>query len=237
MRFLFLIFLGFIGLPALAQDMIEETPEALLTLYRTGNSDYQKMRSEEILRLYALLQPECTPEDILTKPLDPVITEAPQFLKKIPRDSDGNLQKDDVTVFPSGGQWIERSLVKGCQDDTPPIRLNFVATAYDPEALPVLYPIVNGETKIESELQTLTERAIQNLLSGAPVYCQSMPFVKNTVFIGYRSQDKTGLAQDDQNRGWFERWDVTACRKDFTINLAVLPDRRARYRFVPKIAE
>jgi len=131
-----------------------------------------------------------------------------------------------IETHPHHGQWIESAIGGACDQSS---IFNLLVTAYNSEKEPVLYPLINGKTQIDPLAQSNAEQSVYNALD-----CRTTKIVMNTKFLGYRSEDGKKLSVDDNNLGWFEQWIVDGCNSIQTVNLAILPDPKTKYRYVAK---
>jgi len=143
-----------------------------------------------------------------------------------------SLEKQHILkTHPYHGQWVESAIGKACNQSS---RFNLLVTAYDIKRMPLLHPLINGKTLIEPLGQSKAEQAIKKILTVSK-NCRTTTAVMDTTFLGYKTQDNKRLSIDDNNLGWFEQWIVDGCGSIETINLAILPDPKTKYRYVAKV--
>lgn len=209
----------------------ETSPQKKLFLeYLVENKAYNRTLKAKSQQIFAVTFPDCKTIDTV-KRMTPRIIMPPRYdgltLEEI------NKPYTFETVNPSGGQWIDRSLIEGCGRKT---QVNYIVTAYSLDALPVMYPAINGQTRISLIEQDKAEAAIHEKLRSAK-NCRERPMVLGSLFLGYRTADNRGTSEENKNRGWFERWVARACDMTHVINLAILPDSTEGYKYVTQIVE
>lgn len=205
--------------------------DKLFQNYITQNKFYMSQIALKADRVFKLTYPTCESE-IKTTRLKPVVIIPRIFEQKISRDDDNLPKYKFVNIHPSRGQWIERAILNACGKVA---QINLLVTAYDLNMVPEIYPLINGQTKVEIIDQSKAESAVKAEIKSVSK-CQSNSFIIGSNFMGYRDPEfKASLSRTDKNAGWVEQWIVNACDKDEIVNLAVLPDPRTRYRYVAKI--
>lgn len=203
------------SIPAIAV----ETP-SLFKEYITKNSIYIEKLNQKAEDIFKYTFPLCE-EKIKVSRLKPTILLSS---KMVPT-------QDSLIDHPDHGQWIESSMISGCAQK---IKFNILSTAYNSSSPPLLHPLINGRTKIEALNQSKAEQAIRETLRTSR-NCRSSKTITNTTFYGYRTPNPQKLSAENQNMGWLEKWDVDACGKTESVNLAILPDPRTKYKYVAKV--
>jgi hypothetical protein len=201
-------------------SLYAETPKALSN-YLLNNDAYNIRLKSKQDRLFGLTYVDCERIEN-TKRVTPKIISQVLFPREVTKAS-----------HPSEGQWVDRVIIEGCGQET---QFNFLATAYDIDKVPELYPLVNGQTKIDIIFQRNAVNAVMETLKDQKI-CNDKGFVIGSRLLGYRQVNGGGLAREDQNAGWFEQWVVDACHESHTINLAILPDTTTQYRFVAQVKD
>lgn len=211
-----------------------QTASPLFLRYLTDNPDYNVYLRSKLDRLFKISFPQCDSVNSVQR-LTPKILTPVSF-----RDNKSDqVEKEPITpdqfykMHPSNGQWIDRSLVTGCGQTT---QLNMLATGYDIASTPEIFPLLNGQTNIEIIDQRNAESAVSASLAEG-VGCYEPVFVLGSVFLGYKSADNPSLTKENQNAGWYERWVVRACNTARSINLAIVPDGKTRYKFIARLAK
>ena len=207
-----------------------DTGNILFTRYLTDNVQLNAALRGKLERLFQLTFKDCETLETIER-LKPGIILKPSF-----HDPDNQNEGENVSDFtrsnPAYGQWIDRSIVKGCGRET---QLNILAIGYENAHVPELLPVINGQTKLEIIDQDNAESAILKKLSET-AGCYDPIFVLGSRFLGYRDADNTKISKSDQKAGWYERWVVEACNAYHEINLAILADGETRFRFIAQIA-
>lgn len=194
--------------------------------YISTNKNYINALKNKQTNIFKYIYPDCN-EEVIFKRLNPKILLQPYFISK----ENIEIVDDNLNSNPHIGQWIESTIATSCNEST---RLNILTTAYNENEFPIFYPLINGKTKIKPLSQSLAEDVIyQNVTKIRD--CRTSKTVLDTLFLGYRSSDKNKLKPNNQNLGWFEQWTVNACNKIETVNLAILPDPKTKYRYIAKI--
>lgn len=209
-------------------DNASDPHKELFLRYVAANTSYNNAISDKSMRLFSLTFPECQAVATL-KRLTPRVIITPRY--------DG-LGLDDINrpytfenVNPTQGQWVDRSLITGCGQTA---QFNYIASAYDIDKIPTLYPILNGQTRIDIIDQPQAEKAVHDKIQSS-TSCQKRPTVLGSIFLGYNDGTQGGMAETNKNRGWYERWIVRACDTPYAINLATVPDGSQRYRYIIQI--
>lgn len=220
--------------PSYAQSTSVKNPQTkLFEQFITRDKQYIALLKLESERVFQVGLPQC--EDALEYTrIKPNILLTPKFIipKKINNQEDDSHSNDKEEIKPSHGQWIEKAIIKGCGQT---IQTNQIITAFDSKEHPSILPLINGQTKIPVIFHDTVEKLIKEKIEQPPTTCHSDIFIKNTGLIGYRSEDGQKLLQENQHRGWFERWIIDACRAEHSLTIAVLPDPKTHYRFIVKI--
>ena len=222
---------GYMAHPAIAQDNSEFDNELFLR-YLSDNQEYNDYLQEQLAQLFHLTFPQCETIEA-SKRLVPDIILTPAF------------RGDDVTAFvhnkannfgdlnPTYGQWIDKTIVKGCNQTT---QLNFLATSFSLFKRPVLHPTINGQTKIRVMDQEAAEKAVTAKLF-SETGCTDSIFVMGSLVLGYKNPDSDEISSTDLNRGWYERWVIEACNTYHSVNLAILPDGKKRFEYIVQLTK
>ena len=238
--FLFLVtmILAFNGLSiATAQSTNERQEEMntgyeLFLRYLTNNPQYNTQVRTKINRLFEITFQDCGTIDSIQRQVPEIILTPAFRSDSLERNNKtGLLNFNDI--HPTHGQWIDKNVVKGCGKTT---QLNILATAYDLEKTPSMFPAVNGQTRIAIIDQANAEKAIAEKID-TQLDCFDSIFVLGSRFLGYKKANDNSITQQDENSGWYERWVVEACNDYLTINLAILPDPENRFEFIAQIAK
>lgn len=194
--------------------------------YLIHNKAYTSAVNKKFNTIFTHTYPDCkkTPKIIRLKP--EIISPA-HFSQNNKEKELSELSKAN----PEYGQWVEKAKLNGCGKQT---NINLLSVAHFPEQSPLLYPLLNGQTKIPPIYQARAEEIVFNTIQDSN-NCPTSSIVTNTHFLGYRSKENKSIAKDNQNLGWFERWSVEACDSETLVNLVVLPDPRTQYRYIAKI--
>lgn len=232
-KYLFLLpclFLLSFGTPALSQEAETKTPtanEEYFDKFVAENKVFQSQLTLKAERIFRLTYPECEDAVKLGR-AKPTILVTPVQRNALARSINPDVNLDGVPAF---GQWIERITVQACDKQA---LINYLAVAYELD-LPVLLPLVNGQTLLDPIDQPFAEAAISERLKKMPQPCDSQLTVLNTMPVGFR--DKTGemVIQDNQGYGWFEQWQVRACGNVHDAVIVVLPDPRTRFRYIARL--
>lgn len=225
-----LIVLCLSAAPLWAQQ--KENSDRLFQNYITQNQFYVSQITLKSERVFQLTYPECA-SDIKVTRLKPTVL-IPRIFDKEKTKQDAPSQYEYSNIHPSHGQWIERSILNACGKFA---QINLLVTAYALDQIPDIYPLINGQTKIDIIAQSKAENIVRQEIKSA-TKCQSSSFIVGTFFMGFRDPSSNAtLSKTDKNAGWVEQWVVNACDKDTVINVAILPDPKSRYKFVAKIKD
>ncbi len=228
MRFLYSLIIILFFVPVV--NAKDDTQHKLFTRYITQNTEYMNALTSQNKKLAHLTFSDCQ-EDISFKRLKPQNLITPYFTVEEDKDKKAPSPK---SFNPARGQWIEKTIASGCQKD---IILNQLISAQSPDKTPVIFPFINGQTKIDAIYYSNVFKTIQDKLQNSDIKCFGQFFTQNTQFLGYKIPDKQNLDATDHGAGWFERWFVNACNKEFITHIAVLPDARTAYRFIGDIKQ
>jgi hypothetical protein len=202
--------------------------------YITNNVGYNNALKLAITRVHQLTYPNCDIAPKLSKRFQDIIL--PVIFNQ--SDIDNENKDDDIAdnkieepSLPIYGQWIERVLVETCKKQTV---INHLAVAYS-ESEPIMLPLINGRTKLGVIDQPLAEKAIADRLNKLDNPCEADAFIIDTNIIGYRTKDGKGINNENNDNGWFEKWDLRACGAEYEAKIAILPDPRVRYNYIVRL--
>lgn len=232
-KILFLLpcfFLLSFGQSVMSQETEAPTPtaaEEYFDKFVTENKLFQSQLTLKAERIFRLTYPECE-EAVKLGRSKPSVLVAPVQRNALARSINPEIDLDGVPAF---GQWIEHVNVQGCGQQA---LVNYLAVAYEMD-LPVLLPIVNGQTLLDPIDQPFAEAAISDRLKKMPQPCDSQLFVLDTMPAGFR--DKTGkmIVTENEGYGWFEEWAIRACGHVHNAVIVVLPDPRTRFRYIARL--
>jgi len=219
--FLLIIFSTLLPQPSLAK----EGQEIIFDRYILKNTTYTSQLQLKAKRIFQETFPDCV-EKLAYVRLKPTIIVPANFTVSDDPEDIQNLDFNDL--HPSFGQWVEHARINGCDEKT---TINILATANDAQLVPVLFPLVNGTTKVEIKHQSIAEKNVSDAVA-TNTDCSDPGIVLGTEIIGYLAPGGNRLAETDQQAGWFEKWVIEACAKEYTVNLAALPDPRTQYRYI-----
>jgi hypothetical protein len=232
-----------------AEDKPEKT---FFQNYIENDKEFEKLLILRSERVFRLTYPNCVeslrhfraPQTILVEPVKREVAKIMIEDDNPDKDETGNQAdkntEDDEEIpievehpAPLFGQWIERVHMKGCDEQ---ILINHLTVAYSEEK-PVILPLINGMTKLDPIDQPFAEKAIIARLQKLDKPCDSMPFIKNSQVIGYRTNDGNSIQKEDQGYGWFERWTIRACNTNYNANVLIMPDPKTRYRYIARLQQ
>lgn len=240
------IILFVLSSPAIAQ---EDEPHAFFDDFVTQNTEYKNLIAHKAERIFRLTHPQCQ-DPVKTIRVHPHILLQPAERVERPdgpkddsqKDVDavqlrnvhaqsGNELKGTTPPAPAYGQWIERINITACGRSS---LINQLIVAYTGET-PMIYPLINGQTRLDPIDQPFAEAAIVERLKKLDKPCDVMPFTIDSNIIGYRTEDGRSIKKEDTGYGWFERWHIRACDTYYQANIAILPDPKTRYRYVARL--
>lgn len=249
--YLALILTSCIATPTRA-DALKDYP--FLETFLKDNKEYENVLEVKTQRIFNLTYPACH-ESLKISRLEPTILLAPteRPAPRIEKEDEGRKNEGDETLeivgnmqvekeltatdddikapAPIYGQWIERSLVHGCEKQ---VLINQMTVAYD-SPTPRIAPLINGLTRLDPIDQPFAEQSIIDRLKKLERPCDVHPFTLDTRILGYRSKDGQSIEQDDQGYGWFEQWNVRACDTLYDANIVILPDPNTRYKYIARL--
>ena len=229
-KYILVTVLSFVTLTTAVYAQNKSDTDRLFRDYITQNKFYMSQIALKADRVFALTYPTCD-KPIQTTRLTPIVI-IPRVFEKPKYEVDEKKIYEFSTINPSHGQWVERALLNACGKVA---QINLLVTAYDLNKIPEIYPLMNGQTKVEIIDQSKAEEIVKAEVK-AGTKCQNNSFVVDTKFMGFRDPESNSvLSKTDKNVGWVEQWTVNACDSDHIVNFAVLPDPRTRYRYVAKI--
>ena len=214
--------IAFLLIPSMSYAQTNDGNNTLFLTYISRNTDYTAELNRQAKKLFKLSAPSCEAPET-TKRLKPTVIEDPRLsYPKNPSDIN----------HPSHGQWIERIQLAGCGLT---IQHNFLTTAYNSNALPVMSPLLNGQSRIQPIDQQRAEDAVKKSIRSSG--CSQSTFVLGAKFLGYKAKNQLAITDTNQNSGRFEEWIVDACNAHKTVNVAILPDSKIRVRFIARVKE
>lgn len=231
-KYLFFILFFFALIPnhlAYSQEEAEEKDDAIVYFdkFIRENKLFHNQLNIKSERMFRLTYPECQ-ESVKLARVEPNILTKPIQRTGMEEDVNPNINLDGVPIF---GQWIERVNVQGCDKTA---LINHLALAY-PVDLPVLLPLVNGQTQLDPIDQPFALDSIALRLKKMPKPCDGQLFVINSMLAGFRDNSGTAIVNEDMGHGWFEQWNVRACGDVHTAMVVILPDAKTRYRYLARL--
>jgi hypothetical protein len=147
-----------------------------------------------------------------------------------------NIEFDDdiIIVHPEYGQWIERLWAEACDKR---ININLLVNGYDFENYPVIYPMMNGTSKIAIINQDKAFEAVKASIRQVVKNCSGSVFVRDTFFLGYRDVETRQIMEEDSGNGWFEKWSIFTCNKNYEADIVILPDAKTEYKYLVRMRE
>lgn len=192
-----------------------------------GNKEFHSLLNLKAERVFRLTYPDCHDSVKLIR-VEPSILVEPVIRPTVESADENETRLNGVPIF---GQWIERVNVQGCGQTA---LINHLALAYQPD-LPVLLPLVNGQTRLDPINQPFAEEAVAERLQKMDTPCDSRAFTMHSHITGYRDETGTKIVTDDKGYGWFEQWQVRACGEIHDAVIAILPDPDTRYRYIARL--
>lgn len=224
----YLKFLSFIfGLLLLSSNAQATGQERLFNSYIQNNQFYTNQLEVKSKRIFNLIHAECNEQASYIR-LKPRVVIPYRFT--LPDLQDLN-DVDFNTIHPSFGQWVERARINACGQQA---TINTLVVAFDTLSMPTMYPLLNGQTQISIQYQSIAENIVANEIQ-VNTNCSEKGVVVDTNLIGYRSSENNQLIPENDNAGWFEKWTVLACKKTHNVNLAVIPDPRTQYQYIAEL--
>jgi hypothetical protein len=201
--------------------------QAELLLFLADNSAYEA-RIQSLLRNNLLtISYECRDIESATR-LDPYIYEPITFEEPKSQQTSSK----PIIKKPIYGMWRDSFELKGCGKS---YLFNFIGIA-SATALPTVYPLTNGKTKLDPIYQRQAEeRAIEKLDEFEGRLCTrgGRKFVSNTKFINY-IQEGRGLGPENRGKGWFEEWTMWYCRDIRKVVIAVIEQENTSFNIMAR---
>ncbi len=187
------------------------TPHEILLMYVSQNSTYDNLIQALVERQLTIIKPHCATADRIVRQLP-----EPYYAVAFPP----NMRKEGAPEHPISGQWREVLKLKACNRVH---TFNFLVSAAS-HGLPLPLPLLNGESIIDPIYQTMAENKVAEALKlKNPEQCAQggTMLVQDTRLLGYIQADRS-LGKDNDDRGWFEEWDVWNCREHAKARVAMI---------------
>ena len=208
--------------PKPAQAQAEPQVNEDLIIYLIENEDYNASLQPLIQQNMKTIKKSCkqigSPIRQLPKEYEPV-----SFPAK---------QANDPPSTPARGQWKDSFKVIACNKT---YIFNFFATA-STQTLPLILPLVNGQTIIDPIYQLQAEETSEEELQKTfPEHCSQggHVMVEDTSFLGYIQANNT-IGKTNMRKGWFEQWDIWYCRETKRARVAILQDETGSFTIMAK---
>ncbi len=218
-----------IGTTILTSNALAQGQSRLFDQYIKDNKFYANQLEIKAKRIFDLTYPNCDQQASYIR-LKPQVLVPYRFT--LPDGQDMN-ELDFNAIHPSFGQWVERARINSCGQQA---TINTLIVAFDTLSMPVMYPMLNGQTKISIQYQSIAEDIVINEIQ-LKTNCSEKGIITDTNLIGYRSSENSGLTSEDDNAGWFEKWIIQSCKKTHNVNLAIIPDPRTQYQYIAELDE
>lgn len=187
------------------------TAEEMLLMYVAQNGGYDTLIQDLVDRQMTLIRPKCEKPDRVVRQLP-----EPYYAIAFPAD----MKREGAPDHPISGQWKEVLKIQACGKV---ITMNFLVAAAS-MGMPMSLPLLNGDSLIDPIYQNNAEEKIATALNlKHPEHCEQggEMLVQDTRVLGYIQSDRT-LGKNDDDRGWFEEWDVWNCREFVKARVAMI---------------
>jgi hypothetical protein len=226
MKYIFAVTLLLAFFPHIA--MAKSGQEIIFDRYILKNTFYTAQLQLKAKRIFQKTFPNCNEKLAYVRLKPTVIVPAKYTVSDSLEDIQG---LDFDSLHPSFGQWIEHARINACNNKT---TINILVTASHQEQIPILFPLLNGTTRIEIKHQSTAEKIVNDAIV-TNTNCSDPGIILGTEIIGYLTPQGNRLAETDQQAGWFEEWTVEACTESYDVNVAILTDPRTQYRYIAEL--